>query len=278
MLCCFKHFICYPMFKSRPEHTSGTDPFLDYRAFLGKKQYSDINSKSFKGLFNIRVIHLDQCSIKTLSNYSFIGLPLLDILFLNNNNIQRITNGVFSGLWNLTELHLEFNELSSIEEGAFSQLESLSILFLHHNNLKTLSNSGMKLLWILDNITLAGNPLSCNCTFIGSFLSQLTNSSSKIFSDLNVSICNNARLRKQISMLYNSTSNSCTNINYIEEVYVAVFDKRIYIIVVVAVLLILSIIYGILAILFARRKRHGNQQTINGYEKVNQKEKCSTSV
>ncbi|XP_078317919.1 uncharacterized protein LOC111104517 isoform X2 [Crassostrea virginica] len=253
-------------------------PFLTTELSLDRNNISDINSKSFEGLFNIRVIHLDQCGIKTLSNYSFIGLPLLDILFLNNNNIQRITNGVFSGLWNLTELHLEFNELSSIEEGAFSQLESLSILFLHHNNLKTLSNSGMKLLWILDNITLAGNPLSCNCTFIGSFLSQLTNSSSKIFSDLNVSICNNARLRKQISMLYNSTSNSCTNINYIEEVYVAVFDKRIYIIVVVAVLLILSIIYGILAILFARRKRHGNQQTINGYEKFNQKEKCSTSV
>ena len=226
-------------------------------------------------MFNIRVIHLDQCGIKTLSNYSFLGLTILDILFLNNNKIQRITNGVFSGLWNLTELHLEYNELSSIEEGAFSQLESLSILFLHHNNLKTLSNSAMRLLWILDNITLAGNPLSCNCSFIGNFLPQLTNSSSKIFPDLNVSICKNARFRKQIFMLYNSTSHSCTNINYIGEVHVAIIEKWIYIIVVVAVLLI---IYGILAILFARRKRHGNQQTINSYEQVNQKEICSSSV
>ena len=254
-------------------------PVLTTELSLDRNNISDINSKSFKGLFNIRVIHLDQCGIKTLSNYSFIGLPLLDILFLNNNKIQRITNGVFSGLWNLTELHLEFNELSSIEEGAFFGLDSISFLFLHHNNLKSLPHSAIKLLWILDNISLAGNPLSCNCNFIGSFLPELTNRS-VIFSDLNVSICQTARFMKQISPLYNSTSQTCTAIESIEENHVVVLKQWVFILILVTAISIPMAVFGVITFFFLRRNPPVNQQTSIkcGYGRVNQNVENSSFV
>nr|XP_022294216.1 toll-like receptor Tollo isoform X2 [Crassostrea virginica] len=255
-------------------------PFLTTELSLDRNNISDINSKSFEGLFNIRVIHLDQCGIKTLSNYSFIGLPLLDILFLNNNNIQRITNGVFSGLWNLTELHLEFNELSSIEDNAFMGLESLSILFLHHNNLKTLPNSAIRLFWKLNDITLVGNPLSCNCDIMNSFLPRLTDRS-KTFPDLNVSMCKNARFRKQTTVIYNLASRNCAIIES-KKINHETYERWVYIVISLIVIVMFTpiVIYGIITILYSRRNRPVNQQTsIKGiYERVNLKAESSSIV
>ncbi|KAB0791836.1 hypothetical protein PPYR_03636 [Photinus pyralis] len=66
--------------------------------------------------------------------------PLLEYLYINNNQITRLNDGGFSDLNRLRYLELKNNGLTELETGAFTYLPSLFHLNLSDNKLEVLQN------------------------------------------------------------------------------------------------------------------------------------------
>ncbi|XP_065180210.1 leucine-rich repeat-containing protein 15-like [Sycon ciliatum] len=85
-------------------------------------------------------LFLNDNQIQTLSDGVFSGLPNLRELFLYTNQIQNLSDGVFSGLTNLTALYLNDNQIQNLSDGVFSGLPNLQILGLSYNQIQNLSD------------------------------------------------------------------------------------------------------------------------------------------
>ena len=66
------------------------------------------------------------------------GCLHLKSLFLNGNDIEKLTPGMFRGLQSLHYLYFEFNVIREIQPAAFSLMPNLKLLFLNNNLLRTL--------------------------------------------------------------------------------------------------------------------------------------------
>lgn len=88
---------------------------------------------------NLEDFSIDNCSIKIISYENFRGLFNLKELHIVFTEIETIKSGIFDDLNNLIELDLSGNKISFIAEDAFKSLKSLSNLILNQNQLTTLS-------------------------------------------------------------------------------------------------------------------------------------------
>ncbi|MBN3324595.1 SLIK3 protein, partial [Atractosteus spatula] len=69
---------------------------------------------------------------------AFINLPNLKSLYLNGNDIEKLSPGMFRGLQSLRYLYFEYNVIREIQPAAFSLMPSLQLVFLNDNLLRTL--------------------------------------------------------------------------------------------------------------------------------------------
>ena len=90
---------------------------------------------------NLEDFSIDNCSIKIISHENFKGLYNLKELHIVFTEIETIKSGIFDDLKNLIELNLSGNKISFIAEDAFKNLNSLSNLILNQNQLTILSFS-----------------------------------------------------------------------------------------------------------------------------------------
>ena len=65
----------------------------------------------------------------------FLGVPLLQELFLSRNKVQKIYSNTFKGLKNLKKLYLDGNSLDTLYSGRFDDLKNLQIISVAHNNI-----------------------------------------------------------------------------------------------------------------------------------------------
>lgn len=85
---------------------------------------------------SVRVVRLSENRLRSFESHSFIHLPDLTHLYLNENEIEQIR--VNSSLASLVFLDLSSNKLTSIPQSAFLSLTSLRILLLNGNSIKSL--------------------------------------------------------------------------------------------------------------------------------------------
>lgn len=79
------------------------------------------------------------CAIKKISYENFKGLFNLRDLHLVNNQIEVIQSGLFDDLINFMLLNLNGNKINFIADDAFTTVKTLKLLFLERNQLTTLS-------------------------------------------------------------------------------------------------------------------------------------------
>lgn len=82
-------------------------------------------------------------------------------LYLNNSQVEVVSNQTFKGLSELLVLHLEDNRLTSLNSGQeFDELNSLRELYLHNNALEFIHSDTLEPLLLLQILTLHGNRLT----------------------------------------------------------------------------------------------------------------------
>jgi Leucine-rich repeat (LRR) protein len=116
---------------------------------------------------SLRVIHLSYNRIFELKGSTFSHLKKLKELYLDHNQLRKITEESFHGLTkdevtlaNLDKLSLKKNRIQSISPKAFENLISLSALNLARNKLSVLKMDTFHRLLDLEHLDLHGNRLS----------------------------------------------------------------------------------------------------------------------
>ncbi|XP_059195236.1 toll-like receptor 21 [Centropristis striata] len=94
-----------------------------------------IPNNSFVGLPNLQHLRIDQNQLRIIDGFAFRNLHQLKTLDLSFNKISKLHPLVFKGLQNLTFLSLANNTLEQLPKGIFSDLSNLDTLILNHNNL-----------------------------------------------------------------------------------------------------------------------------------------------
>ena len=107
---------------------------------------------------HIKKISINNCNIKILdNNIKLINLPVLEELYLNNNNIFYISINSFAGLSNLKILYLNNNNIN-LNKNVFTTLVNLEELYLNNNDIDDINKNifngltNLKLLYLNNNI------------------------------------------------------------------------------------------------------------------------------
>lgn len=148
------------------------NPFI----FIGSGAFSMINSaqdihlescslqsisdRAFEGLRSLRTLSLDRNLLQKIPSQSFADLSALRALTLNANNISSIEPNSFSDLVSLQELQISRGSFKEIEAGAFSGLNNLQKLKISHNpNLVSIKSGALEYLPSLTLLDLQSNSL-----------------------------------------------------------------------------------------------------------------------
>lgn len=119
---------------------------------------TEISDESFKYLYKLQFILLQNHRISIITSNAFANLKRLKYLYLGGNSIQYIEDNHFKSLKSLQVLKLTNNNLGGIEEGSFSALVELRNVSLALNRLKRLSgfhfqnNKKLENIWLQDNL------------------------------------------------------------------------------------------------------------------------------
>lgn len=141
-----------------------TTIFMDGNNFTGT-----LASQAFIGRKKVLELYLNNSQIEAISNQTFNGLTELEVLHLESNKMKRLEGSEFGNLTSLKQLFLQDNELNYINPMTFMLLKSLEVLHLEGNQLTTYPIWDLRTLPNLNQLFVARNPLSCNCDYVKQF-------------------------------------------------------------------------------------------------------------
>ncbi len=181
--------------------------------FLDGNVLTELDSHTFIGRKNLRILHLNNSQISTIQNKTFNGLKSLSVLHLEDNNISSLDGFEFESLSGLRELYLQNNAISSVASSTFKFLRSLEVLHLHGNRIIDFPVWQLAFNPFLVSVRLAENLWSCDCEYMERFRSWMSVSSSKIFDAESVTCVSNE-----------ASGNEETAVAAVENVRMADFD------------------------------------------------------
>ena len=126
---------------------------------------------AFNKLRNLNVLNLQKNLIEEVSNQTFAGLDNLISLDLSKNLIRNIGSGIFSESF-LNELNISGNLLKELEENSFVSLPILETLDLSDNNIVIIKNGAFNDIPRLKKLFLDHNRLS---NYNGEFFANMGN-------------------------------------------------------------------------------------------------------
>ncbi len=142
---------------------------------LDGNNLTDIDSTSFIGRKRVSKLFLNNSLVTSISPQTFKDLFSLEILHLQDNDFKEIHGHEFQDLTGLKQLFLHNNNLVRIAPNAFEAMPMLNKLTLHGNLLT------MYPVWslastnpFLSHITLGDNMWSCTCPFAKPFKTYLS--------------------------------------------------------------------------------------------------------
>ncbi|XP_062847933.1 toll-like receptor 21 [Trichomycterus rosablanca] len=100
-----------------------------------KLSQKHVMNNSFIHLPNMQVLQLDNNNLKSVGKDAFVNLWHLQTLNLSTNDIANLDDQVFHSLYNLTGLILSVNKLTNLPSDLFCNLKNLESLDLRRNQL-----------------------------------------------------------------------------------------------------------------------------------------------
>jgi len=158
----------------------GRLPMDATEVYLDGNNFGELNSHSFIGRKNLRILYANDSNIIAIRNHTFSGLKRLLVLHLENNKISVLNGVELMPLENLKELYLQNNLLTYIDNGTFLPLRQLEVLRLENNRL------GAFALWQLGqnpylvDIGLSSNPWNCECSYLDRVREWMSRNRAKI--------------------------------------------------------------------------------------------------
>ncbi|XP_061393833.1 peroxidasin [Musca vetustissima] len=90
-------------------------------------------------------------------------MPSLRFLYLNSNQLTRLSKNIFQPLKQLEGVYLESNNIWQIDADTFANLPVLNRIFMFKNKLTNLPPDAFTRLPSLKRLRLEDNPIDCNC-------------------------------------------------------------------------------------------------------------------
>lgn len=149
--------------------------------FLDGNIFPELQSHTFIGRKNLKVLHLNNSQVRTIQNMSFNGLHSLTALHLHDNQLTSLKGFEFNELDNLRELYLDGNLIQFIQNATFKALKNLEILTLHNNRLTDFPVWQLAFNPFLISVSLGENFWSCSCAFAERFKSWMAVYGGKIY-------------------------------------------------------------------------------------------------
>ncbi|XP_035658186.1 leucine-rich repeat-containing protein 15-like [Branchiostoma floridae] len=140
---------------SIPQHLSTRIFSLDLK-FNAITTLSQSQMKILSRYKHMTYVNFAENRISTI-HCCFPNLPLLEVLYLMNNQITGLPPGILSNLPKLKFLYLSSNKLAEIQLGTFSDLPKLQSLKLNCNKIRTIQSGAftnlplLKMLYLNDN-------------------------------------------------------------------------------------------------------------------------------
>lgn len=126
---------------------------------LSSNAIHHISQDTFTNFTQLVSLHLQHNRITSL-NGAFKGIPVLELLDLSTNKIEKLTCSDFDQLVNLKKLYLYSNKIASVSACLFKDLRNLHDLKLGTNRLMTVTKSFSEVLPNLQYLQLRNNKIS----------------------------------------------------------------------------------------------------------------------
>lgn len=108
-------------------------------------------------------LNMQDCGIRTISDYAFDGLSNLKKLSLPYNNITELREQWFASVPLLEQLDLSYNLIASIEPTVFQRLRGLRRLDVRQNRLTCLEPAQLMPMAGLEKLRFSDNPFTFRC-------------------------------------------------------------------------------------------------------------------
>ncbi|CAF4787736.1 unnamed protein product [Pieris macdunnoughi] len=138
---------------------------------------------TFEGLGFIVELDISHQRLTSIEDFAFVGLDMLEVLMLNNNEIQNVSKSSFDSLRNLRRLDLSDNQIHDLNfevinllklqflslkgnllriigKGHFDSLNLMEMLDVSNNNISEVESFSFKDLNELISFDISNNPLS----------------------------------------------------------------------------------------------------------------------
>ncbi|KAL6461572.1 hypothetical protein MHYP_G00297160, partial [Metynnis hypsauchen] len=126
---------------------------------LQNNQLKTVPSAALKNLHALQSLRLDANHITVVPGDSFEGLQQLRHLWLDDNSLTEVPVGPLQHQGNLQALTLALNRITHIPDNAFANLSSLVVLHLHNNRIQEIGKNCFNGLDNLETLDLNFNNL-----------------------------------------------------------------------------------------------------------------------
>ncbi|XP_041938949.1 chondroadherin-like protein [Alosa sapidissima] len=126
---------------------------------LSKNDIQELRSRSFTGLWALKVLLMSNCGIKVVQSNALNSLSFIEKLDLSHNQLQVLPSDFSEGLDSLKDLRLAHNSLGRLDSSALQRLENLQRLDLSHNYIQVLEPGMLRALTSLRHLNLRWNLL-----------------------------------------------------------------------------------------------------------------------
>lgn len=140
--------------------------------YLDGNMFPELASHAFIGRRKLKVLFLNNSNIEVISNRTFFGLKNLEMLNLARNRLSHLIDYEFDGLDHLKELYLQDNIISTIHKNALTSLQKLKILRLDNNRMTQIDLVQIPI--SVNDLRLSENPWGCECETLEEFKSYLS--------------------------------------------------------------------------------------------------------
>lgn len=119
----------------------------------------DSGEGAFDGLYNLRLLDLQNNRLSALSSFALAGMYNLQELNLGDNQLSAVVDDAFGGLPKLETLHLNGNQLAYIQRTWWQHIPTLYDLSLAGNQLRLVQADVFNSLVHLLRLDLSGNQI-----------------------------------------------------------------------------------------------------------------------